>query len=136
MTLGQLGATQQLVGVRRKLSQITDGQSNSLMIGEFVHRDCQFGQFKEDAPGNVRPWYLSGYQDAPYQFKIADSVPNTCARRADTQFNYLPMGSFHPGITMFVKVDGSVHVVNDNIDVTTYKALATVRGNEVISEAL
>jgi prepilin-type N-terminal cleavage/methylation domain-containing protein len=129
------GTTPALVGSRRKLSQITDGQSNSFMIGEFVHRNCQFGAFKEEPPGNVRPWYVSGYQDAPYQFKVCEFPPNICVSRTDKPFNYLPMGSFHPGVTLFAKVDGSVHIVADNIDLITYKNLATVRGGEVIAQS-
>jgi prepilin-type N-terminal cleavage/methylation domain-containing protein len=119
-----------LIGVARKLSQISDGQSKSFLIGEFVHRDCQFGAFKEEAPGNVRPWYLGGFTDAPYAFKILENPPNVCVTRFDIQFNYLPMGSFHPGITQFAFVDGSVHIVPDDIDLKVYKALATVNGGE------
>jgi len=79
---------------------------------------------------------LSGYPGAPYQFKVLDNGPNTCVTRLDTQFNYLPMGSYHPGLTMFVKVDGSVHVVNNDIDIKTYQSLGTVNGNEVIGAPL
>jgi hypothetical protein len=41
------------------------------------------------------------------------------------------MGSFHPGITQFVFVDGSVHVINDDIDLEVYKDFATVDGGDV-----
>jgi prepilin-type N-terminal cleavage/methylation domain-containing protein len=136
MSLDALGATTQLVGTARKLSQITDGQSNSLMIGEFVHRNCQFGQFTEGTPGNVRPWYLAGNADAPYAFKIVEYTPNACVARDQNNvtFNSLPMGSFHPGVTQFVYVDGSVHIISDSIDVSVYKSLATVRWGEAIAE--
>jgi len=133
---GLVGLTTFLKGVRRKLSQITDGQSNSFMIGEFFHRNCEAGRITEEAPGNTRPYYLSGYPGAPYQFKVLDNGPNTCVTRLDTPFNYLPMGSYHPGLTMFVKVDGSVHVVNNDIDIKTYQSLGTVSGNEVIAAPL
>lgn len=134
VTQATVNSTLTLIGVRRKLAQITDGQSNSFMIGEYVHRNCQFGMFKEEPPGNMRPWYLSGYQDAPYSYKILENPPNICVSRNDIQFNYLPMGSFHPGTTQFVKVDGSVHIIADNIDLKLYKNLATVRGGEVITD--
>ena len=99
------------------------------MIGEYVHRNCKLGVFLEEAPGNMRPPYLSGYQDAPYQFKVVEYAPNTCLdRNAGINFNYLPMGSFHKGITQFVNVDGSVHIISDDIDLTVYKGMATVRG--------
>jgi prepilin-type N-terminal cleavage/methylation domain-containing protein len=124
-----------VVGIPRKLSQITDGQSNSFLIGEFVHRDCQFGNYTDELTGySVRPWYLSGHSDAPYAFKILEYPPNVCVRRFDTHFNYLPMGSFHPGITQFAFVDGSVQIVTDAIDLEVYKDFATVTGEEVVND--
>jgi len=122
-----------LIGVARKLSQITDGQSNSFLIGEFVHRNCEFGSFTEEAPGNVRPWYVAGFTDAPYSFKVLENPPNICVTRFDINFNYLPLGSFHPGITQFAFVDGSVHLIADNIELEVYKDLATVNGDEVVN---
>jgi len=127
------GLVKSLVGAGRKLGQITDGQSNSFMIGEFVHRNCQFGGFTEEPPGNVRPWYVAGFSDAPYSFKILENPPNVCVSRADINFNYLPLGSFHPGLTQFVFVDGSVHVINNDIDLIVYKDIATVNGGEVVN---
>jgi hypothetical protein len=123
-----------IIGVARKLSHVTDGQSNSFLVGEFVHRNCQFGAFQEEPPGNVRPWYVSGFSDAPYAFKILEYPPNICVTRNDIPFNYLPMGSFHPGITQFALIDGSVHIVADDIDLEVYKHFATVNGGEVEGE--
>lgn len=120
------------VGRARKVRQIKDGLSKSFLIGEFVHRNCALGQFTEPSPGNVRPWYLAGFGDAPYQFKVLENPPNVCISRNDTHFNYLPMGSFHDGITQFVHCDGSVHVIPDEVDLEVYKDFATVNGNEVI----
>ncbi len=134
-------SSNQIIGARRKLEQVTDGQSNSFMIGEFVHRNCKLGAFLEDAPGNTRPWYLSGYHDsgnnidAPYQFKVLEYGPNACVdRNSGIYFNYLPMGSFHQGVTLFANVDASVHIISDDIDIALYKNIATVRGGEVLTE--
>jgi prepilin-type N-terminal cleavage/methylation domain-containing protein len=130
-----MGFFPQLLGVRRKLSQITDGQSKSFLVGEYVHRDCELGIVSTDIIRlNMRPWYLSGFADAPYQIKVLELTPNTCASRTTTEFNYLPMGSFHPGITQFAYIDGSVHVITDNIDRDLYKAIGTTAYNEVIPE--
>jgi hypothetical protein len=52
-------------------------------------------------------------------------------RGLGVDFNYLPLGSFHPGVTQFVLIDGSVHVIADEIDVEVYKDLATVDWNDV-----
>jgi prepilin-type N-terminal cleavage/methylation domain-containing protein len=134
------GSKDLLIGYARKLKEITDGTSNSLMIGEFVHRDCCFGEFKEDPPGNTRPWYLAGFQDGPYAMRVLEYAPNVCVVRDPSRcittaipFNHLPMGSFHAGLTQFVNVDGSVASLADNIDVVVYKALATVNGGETNS---
>jgi prepilin-type N-terminal cleavage/methylation domain-containing protein len=130
-----VGFLQQLIGARRKLSQITDGQSKSFLVGEYVHRDCVLGAVSTDlARLNMRPWYLSGFADAAYQIKVLELTPNTCATRDSTQFNCLPMGSFHPGLTQFAYIDGSVHVVTDNIDRDLYKALGTTSYNDIIPE--
>ncbi len=129
---GIRGTPMAVIGRARKLSEIVDGQSNSFAIGEYVHRNCEFGTLTEPAPGNVRPWYLSGFGDAPYAFKVLENSPNICVTRSDIAFNYLPMGSFHPGLVQFAFVDGSVHVISDDIELDVYKALATVNGEEIV----
>ncbi|MCH2115778.1 MAG: DUF1559 domain-containing protein [Pirellulales bacterium] len=123
--------------VGRKLRHVTDGTSNSLAMGEFVHRDGKGGYYS-DPPGNVRPWIFgsnSGY--ASYTVKVADFPPNFQADRIEdgVQFNYLPMGSLHPGVTMFLFLDGAVSSLNDGMDLEVYQSWATVNGEE-INEAL
>jgi len=125
-------------GRERKGSEITDGQSNTLMIGEFVHRDvqpCQ-GVNCDQAPGSVRPWYLGGYQDAPYSFKTVELTPNVQINRDAIVFNHLPMGSFHPGVTQFAYVDGSVHIIADGVQLLPFYYLATADGGDVVEGSL
>ena len=132
------GGGKTLIGYARRLKEITDDTSNSMLVGEFVHRECCFGALVEDSPGNVRPWYVSGFTDGPYSMKVLENPPNVCVTRnagscvtgQGTNFNHLPMGSFHPGITQFAYVDGSVHSIVDNVDLEAYKSLATVNGEE------
>ncbi len=137
-------APRAVIGKERTLGQISDGQSNTFLIGEFVHRDCCLGQLVEAPPGNVRPWYVSGFTDGPYGFKVLENSPNACVVRNSgscvtgnaINFNYLPLGSFHPGGTQFVNVDGSVHLITDNINIEVYKDLATANGEEPVNAAL
>lgn len=131
-----------ITGERRSGREITDGQSNTLLIGEYVHRNCVgFGNC-DPPPGNVRPWYLAGFQaqesslPSIYHLKQLENAPNAQVTRNSPDFvpfNQLPMGSFHPGITQFAFVDGSVQVINDNVDFNAYQALATVAGGEINS---
>ncbi len=123
------------IGRARGIGEITDGQSNTLLIGEFVHVNCQFQQIvPEDVPGNVRPWYVGGFADVPYAMKVVENAPNICVHRQNTPvpLNHLPLGSYHPGVIQTAHIDGSVHVLSDDIDLVTYRALATCNGEEVV----
>ena len=131
-----------IVGRHRNGREITDGQSNTFLIGEYVHRNCSSFADCDPGPGNVRPWYLAGYQSVEtqtpsiYHVKQLENQPNARLTRSHPDwipFNQLPLGSFHPGITQFAFIDGSVQVVNDDIDFDVYQALATVAGNEPVS---
>lgn len=128
------GNNQIFRGRARRGAEITDGQSNTLLVGEFVHRDFRFDGGWDEAPGNVRPWYLGGFQAAPYSSKVIEFTPNTQINRDEgVAFNHLPFGSFHPGVTLFTLVDGSVHVLSDGIDRTAYHALATADAGDIAS---
>ncbi|MAT70415.1 MAG: general secretion pathway protein GspG [Planctomycetaceae bacterium] len=130
-------SSQKFKGRVVKLAEITDGQSNTLLVGEFVHRDlvAATGTW-DDPPGNVRPWYLGGFQNAPYSFKVVEFTPNTQINRDQgVQFNHLPFGSHHPGITQFALVDGSVHPISDDVDRQSYHALATANAGDLVNGA-
>ena len=127
------------VSQARSLSEITDGQSNSLLIAEYIHVNCEFGQIvEEDIPGNVRPWYLGGFGDVPYHLKVVENAPNICVHRQNTPvpLNHLPLGSYHPGIVQSAYVDGSVHVITDDIELDVLRALATANGEEVVDSSI
>src|SRR5262249_46561298 len=118
--LDKISGALKMVGIRRKLSQITDGQNKSFMLGECVHSDLKLGgvylePFVENL--NVRPWYIGSYSDAFYHAKVAEYPPNACLARSDgIPFNHLPMGSYHPGLTLFAHVDASVVSISNEID--------------------
>jgi type II secretory pathway pseudopilin PulG len=122
----------------RRIKDITDGTSNTLQFGEFVHTDRLPGPY-HDLPGNIRAW-IGGApvitEKASYVFKVAAYAPNTKIDRAAdaVPFNHLPFGSFHPGITNFSYVDGSVHSVTDDVNIDVFKWSSTIDGEEVVSE--
>jgi len=121
----------------RRVADVTDGLSNTLAIGEFVHRNS-YGSFSKH-PGNVRPWLWGtnassesqGY--GSYTFKVIQYSVNAKINRAPegpAMFNHLPMGSYHPGGANFLVGDGSVHFLSETLDLTIYRSLATCDGGE------
>lgn len=79
----------------------------------------------------------AGHNEAKgsYAIKVAEYPPNAKVDRhlQAIPYNYLPHGSYHPGVTLFVFGDGSVHGISDSIDFKMYEGLASVNGGEVIS---
>lgn len=117
----------------RRVAEITDGTSNTLLVGEFVDRVCDTFSNCEDPPGFIRPWYLGGYQSGPYHLKVVTQNPNVKLAKTDATFIERPFSSDHPGSVQFVHVDGSVHTISDDIDLAVLRGLATVNGEEVIN---
>lgn len=117
---------------RTKMAAITDGTSNTYMIGEAIPAFCTHtwwwwynGSTATCAiPPNARA------QDGNCQTgnRIADLI---CAA-GDWTNNYSFM-SMHPGGLQFAYADGSVSFVSDNIDLNLYRSYGTMSGGEVTS---
>ncbi|MBA2114141.1 DUF1559 domain-containing protein [Bremerella alba] len=117
----------------RKASEITDGLTNTIMIGDFIHRDRSGtnGGF----PGNVRVWLVGAYLtvDGIYNSKaIYEDTINSRRDRANdgVAFNHIPFSSRHPGGVNFAIADGSVRFVPETINFDAYCAAATINGSE------
>lgn len=127
----------------RKFKDFTDGTSNSLAFGEFVHTDRMPGLYHE-LPGNIRTWIggaptVSGADERPtYAMKVAEYAPNTPIDRAAdvVPYNHLPFGSFHPGGVNFGLADASVRFIIDDVDVDAYKAACTINEGETSGATL
>ena len=122
----------------RSMRDVSDGLSNTLAIGEFVHIDVDgTGTF----PGNIRPWIIPGIilggspnQFAMYCAKVINHPINGKVNRDEgdvIKFNHLPMGSPHASGCNFCNADGSVRFITENIDMDVYRALGTCDGGEV-----
>jgi prepilin-type N-terminal cleavage/methylation domain-containing protein/prepilin-type processing-associated H-X9-DG protein len=105
-----------------RIENITDGDSNTLMIGE-------------DVP-EVSPW--CGWAYANHAVGTCAIPPNVNLDRkygAAPTWNWPNTYSFrsrHAGGLNFAFADGSVHFISETIPLATYRALSTIQGNEVI----
>ncbi len=119
----------------REVKDISDGLSNTLMIGEFVHIDEDLESGYAPPPGNVRTWVRSDNSGwGSYSFKVAEHPPNSRIDRISdaVPYNHLPFGSYHPNMTYFVFADGSVHGLTNLVELSIYQALASANGEEPI----
>lgn len=135
--------------IKISAAKITDGTSHTLAVGESIH----------PAKWGAGPGYGDARVGGPGAWWVADSCPSPDCRpksanwvfgrflrstKYPINFNIMPMvlddveneppfGSNHPGGAYFVFADGHVTFLPETIDMTTYQALSTVRGEEVVA---
>lgn len=121
----------------RSIRDITDGLSNTLAVGEFVHIN---NGGSDDFPGNIRPWIIGAHSIEPttyssYCSKVLRYPINAKVNRIDEgdeyHFNHLPMTSYHTSGANFCLADGSVRIIPEDIDMDVYLSLGTCSGGEV-----
>lgn len=124
-------------GKQIKLSQISDGQSNTYMFGEAPTPRLKeaVGSLKENAesfPFYMRAWFVGAdKKGCMFQCKVIKDLGLNEVPTTGTLFNTFPFGSYHTGGCNISRVDGSVEYVNDNIDDYVYRQMATRNGREV-----
>jgi len=102
-----------------KLASITDGTSNTFMVGEDV-----VGQNLHSAAFYSNGDYCSCH--GPPNYFVTPPTPGSW-------WNVMTFRSKHPGIVQFAIGDGSVRIISQNIDYNLYRYLATKAGGEAVS---
>lgn len=136
------------------LSQITDGTSSTMSIGESKH-PARFGYAEDSGAFNPEVggpgcWWHGGANSSVFD----PNTPSTynghsygrCIRTtreamnsslwpgmAENEENDAPFGSDHPGGAQFAFVDGHVTFLQEDMDLELYQALSTYDGGETVS---
>ena len=103
-----------------KFRDVTDGTSNTFMLGELSWDDS-------DA---YRAW-IRGINGAACASAKNITYGINLRRYPVVGFNDISFGSNHPGGCQFAMVDGSNHFVSETIDFDVYLSLASRNGGEV-----
>jgi prepilin-type N-terminal cleavage/methylation domain-containing protein/prepilin-type processing-associated H-X9-DG protein len=123
-----------------RLATVTDGTSNTLFIGETLPEQCEFMRFTSNWgwPGGnhiaqgqtIQPinWKIDRMSIVPPAFVSCGCDPsiNPSGDKSRCIMNWAVTWGFkslHPGGVNFALVDGSVHFINQNIDMRTYQHL-------------
>jgi prepilin-type N-terminal cleavage/methylation domain-containing protein len=105
-----------------RMADITDGTSNTLMVGE-RRTDRMLGWYST-WPGMI----AEGEEAFQRILGAADHPPN------DPLMHFDDFSSQHTGGAQFVLGDGSVRFISANIDGNVYRAIATIAGGETVGE--
>ncbi len=106
---------------RVRLTDITDGLSNTLMIGEDIpafNQWCSWPYSNHAVGACAIP---PNYQMPPGMTASPGNWPTTYSFR-----------SRHTNGLQFAYTDGSVHFINQGIDIALYRAMATIQGGEAV----
>jgi prepilin-type N-terminal cleavage/methylation domain-containing protein/prepilin-type processing-associated H-X9-DG protein len=107
-------------GSKVKFRQISDGLSHTVIVGEV-------GIQEKDPWGfGICSW---GTMDGWLAMNIGIAPGNDSSRAHLRHF-----WSYHPGGVNFMLADGSVHFFDEEIDLITLRALATIQGEEIVAE--
>jgi prepilin-type N-terminal cleavage/methylation domain-containing protein/prepilin-type processing-associated H-X9-DG protein len=106
------------------LKSISDGQSNTFMVGESVAaQDYHSAALYADGDWNSCNVPLNFFN-----IEQEDIIINQWYEQRGFR-------SRHPGGAQFVFADGSVHLINEGVDHDTYRAFATRNGGETVTLA-
>jgi prepilin-type N-terminal cleavage/methylation domain-containing protein len=106
-----------------RIADITDGTSNTIMIGE---KHIKLGTLNDPVTDGM---IYSGGEQQTYFRRGGPSWPLVLDPKAEVNFQF---GSWHTGVVQFVLADGSVRGIRTSIPGSTIALLANISDGQVI----
>lgn len=119
-------------GSRTRLTDIKDGTSNTILLGE-TSRSLGWTSSMIGGFGGLKPWTWGFYDYRNSEYLTIDhkTVQWPINYRGTFLTNMTPFTSHHPGGAMFVSCDGSVRFFSESLNLEVLKAMATRMNGEV-----
>jgi prepilin-type N-terminal cleavage/methylation domain-containing protein/prepilin-type processing-associated H-X9-DG protein len=112
-----------------RLTDATDGLSNTLMVGE---NSRSLPSTNPATLNHYRSWVRGNNGGSGTTKNVTFPINSTFYNGTDN-FNDIGFGSNHSGGCNFGLGDGSVRFIKQSIDLSIYKAMASMNGGEVAS---
>lgn len=122
-TAGRCRGSFSRAGYSTKLSAITDGTSNTIIVGEVIPVWCLW-----------QDWGHQNFATTAFPINHRNSEFQSGALGAGDANNGITFRSRHPGGAQFVLGDASARFIAQTIDFTVYRALASRAGGEVTGD--
>jgi prepilin-type N-terminal cleavage/methylation domain-containing protein len=116
----------------RRMADITDGTTNTIMVGEKQLHVTGLGA----AGGDNEPWNNSGWDQDHVRFGEALPEPDSKHPKHPPTFWSVRFGSSHPGVFNAVMADGSVRAIRYTIDATNWMRICLINDGQVITNGL
>ncbi|MFM7039926.1 MAG: DUF1559 domain-containing protein [Planctomycetaceae bacterium] len=124
-----------------RMRDITDGTSNTIMIGESrtstYSKDGQQMDYWQFGCPQSGGWVYGGIGGTEYSEGLGSAVVRINANLDPNMHGVLmemSFGSYHVGGAQFTMGDGSVRFISENIDLNLYRSLATRGNGEVVGD--
>jgi prepilin-type N-terminal cleavage/methylation domain-containing protein/prepilin-type processing-associated H-X9-DG protein len=118
---------------RTSFASITDGLSNTFLIGEKHVRHGELGKASDGDEAYYSGYsYSSAQRSAGWYIDGNGNRQNKPLMKPDDAASTIRFGSWHPGVCNFVFCDGSVHSIPVSIDIDTLRLLAVRNDGEPI----
>jgi prepilin-type N-terminal cleavage/methylation domain-containing protein len=109
-------------GFAAKFAEITDGLSNTFILGEVVPQWC-----------NWMDWGHQSFATTAFPINHRNKDFEAGVLLPNDHINCIVFRSKHPGGAQFLLGDGSVRFISDSVNYVAYRAMASRSGGEALS---